>query len=90
MINSTGCVNNVYKCYKQDNMFGGICFVATHFLFNESIYIMSALLHLPTLRKTLERSRRQQHSSKYILNGAGQGRQRPGDTECVNGSMPEM
>lgn len=45
---------NVYKCYKQDSMFGGVCFFSMHFLFNEVIYIMSALLNLPTLRKTSE------------------------------------
>lgn len=41
---------SVANCYKQDNMFGGICFAAMHFLFNESICIMVALLSFSTLR----------------------------------------
>lgn len=45
---------SVYKCYKQDGMFGGVCLFSMHFLFNEVIYIMSELLNLPTLRKTSE------------------------------------
>ena len=59
---------SVYKRYKQDNMFGGICFVALYFLFNEVICIMDALLNLPTLRKTLKlrKTRRQSHSSKGL------------------------
>lgn len=45
---------SVYKCYKQDSMFGGVCIFSVHFVFNEVICIMSALLNLPTLRKTSE------------------------------------
>lgn len=45
---------NVHKCNKQASVFGGVYFFSMHFLFNEVIYIMSALLNLPTLRKTSE------------------------------------
>lgn len=48
---------NVYKCYKQDSMFRGACFLSMHFLFNEVIYIMSALLNLPTLGKLLNQKK---------------------------------
>lgn len=56
---------SVYKCYKQDSMFGGVCFFSVHFLFNEVICIMSALLNLPTLRKTSE-AEKKQHGGRAI------------------------
>lgn len=51
VINCAGGGLNMRKRYRQDSMFGGVCFFSMRFLFNEVIYIMSALLNLPTLRR---------------------------------------